>query len=239
MSSEDSQLHGGPVAPIVPPELRVIVRAGVRANREVPGAVALGGTVCALYAQHRLSMDIDFGLTDLRQRFGLIRDRLLEVDGWREANVRPPVLILGSLDGVEVGFRQLRRNTPMDTLELQTPDGPLIIPTLEELLRSKAFLLYSRNAARDFLDFAELSRLMPEQDVVRILAGIDACFAWEKQPSILLGVIKSLLHPEPADFDPAVFEAFRWLAPRLKTWPEIQSRCRSMGELLSLRVLEP
>ena len=239
MMSEDPQVQGSPVVPVVPPELRMVVRAGVRAHREVPGAVALGGTVCALYAQHRLSLDIDFGLTDLRQRFGLVRDHLLEVEGWREANVRPPVLILGSLDGVEVGFRQLRRNTPMETLELQTPDGPLTIPTLEELLRSKAFLLYSRNAARDFLDFAELSLLIPEQDVVRVLADIDARFAWEKQPSILLGIIKSLLHPEPADFDPAVFDAFRWLAPRLRTWPEIQSRCRNMGQLLSLRVLEP
>src|SRR2546425_9144464 len=53
----------------IPPELAAVVKFGVRAGREVPGSVALGGSVCALFAHHRESIDIDFVLADLNKRF--------------------------------------------------------------------------------------------------------------------------------------------------------------------------
>ena len=59
----------------IPEELAEVINAGVRAGREVPGSVALGGTVCALFAHHRLSADIDFVLTDLNERFQEIRQQ--------------------------------------------------------------------------------------------------------------------------------------------------------------------
>ncbi|HZL35969.1 MAG TPA: hypothetical protein VFC78_11705 [Tepidisphaeraceae bacterium] len=50
--------HNNPEQPVpsVRPELADVVRAGVKAAREVPGAVAVGGTVCSLYAAHRVSV---------------------------------------------------------------------------------------------------------------------------------------------------------------------------------------
>ena len=222
----------------MPEPLVRIIRAGARANREVPGAVALGGTVCAMYARHRLSQDIDFAVGDLRERFDQVREHLRAVDGWTESSARPPVLILGALDGVEIGFRQLRRATPLETLTVQTDAGPMIVPTLDELLRIKAFLAYDRNVLRDFVDFAELSVLLPDAAVVDALADLDARFSSEKQPSVIVGVLKALLHPEPADQDSEAFGTFRWLEPRLKSWSAVEARCRSVGEQLSLRVLE-
>src|SRR5438046_2860749 len=114
----------------IPPELAAVVKVGVRAGREVPGSVALGGSVCALFAHHRESIDIDFVLADLNKRFQEVREHLFEVPGWKEARIRVPVLILGSLDGVEVGYRQLRRSAPLETQQVDTPEGALIIPTL-------------------------------------------------------------------------------------------------------------
>ena len=93
----------------VPEQLIEIVKAGVKANHEVKGSVALGGTICSLFAHHQLSSDIDFVLSDLSQRFDEIREHLLALPEWKEARVRVPVLILGSLDGFEIGYRQLRR----------------------------------------------------------------------------------------------------------------------------------
>ena len=58
--AEHNQNNPEQPAPSVPPELAGVVRAGVRAAREVPGAVAVGGTVCSLYAAHRVSLDIDY-----------------------------------------------------------------------------------------------------------------------------------------------------------------------------------
>jgi hypothetical protein len=162
--SEDPTHHD--VFPSVPSELAKVVRAGVRAGREVPGAVALGRTVCALYAGHRVSLDIDFGVSDLRQRFEQVRNHLLGMDEWREADVRVPVLIHGSIEGIEIGFRQLRRNTPFQTIVVKTPDGDLVVPTLAEMLLTKAFLIYNRNTTRDFVDFAELACLETDSNVV-------------------------------------------------------------------------
>ena len=222
---------------IIPPELAEVIRVGVRANGEVPGSVALGGAVCALFAQHRASIDIDFVLTDLKERFQEVREHLFELPGWQEARFKVPVLILGSLDGVEVGYRQLRRTVPLETQELETPEGTLTIPTLEELLRIKAFLAYERNYTRDFVDFAELSCLLQPDKTVEALSVLDEKFRWEKQPSIIVEVTKAMLRPDPHDRATHGFETLRLLQPKLQTWNEVAAQCREIGRLLSIRLL--
>lgn len=221
----------------IPRELADVIKAGVQANREVPGSVALGGAVCALFSQHRASADIDFVLTDLNERFQEIREHLFGVPGWEEARVRVPVLILGSLDGIEVGYRQLRRAEPLETREIQTPAGTLVIPTLEELLRIKAFLAYDRDFTRDFVDFAELSCLLDPEKVVDALNVLDEKLCWEKQPSIIVEVIKTLLVPSPHDRETHGFETLRLLNPKLKTWEGVTEKCRDIGRRLSIRIL--
>ncbi len=221
----------------IPSELAEVVRVGVRAGRQVPGSVALGGSVCALYAHHRESIDIDFVLVDLNKRFQEVREHLFEVPGWKEARIKVPVLILGSLDGVEVGYRQLRRSAPLETQEVETPEGALIIPTLAEMLRVKAFLVYERDATRDFVDFAELSCLLEPDEVMDALSVLDEKFGWQKQPSIILEVTKALLQPEPHDSGTDGFETLRFLEPKLKTWEEVAAQCRNIGRGLAVRTL--
>jgi len=53
----------------------------------------------------------------------------------------------------------------------------------------------------------------------------------------LLEVIKALLHCEPRNLDPRGFETFRFLAPRLKSWQEVQTVCRQIGQLLAERAI--
>ena len=122
------------------------------------------------------------------------------------------MLTFGSLDGIEVGYRQLRRPVPLETREIQTPAGTLVIATLEELLRIKAFLSYDY-FTRDFVDFAELSCLLGPEKVVDALSVLDEKFRWEKQPSIIIEVIKSLRVPAPHDRETHGFETLRLLDP--------------------------
>lgn len=68
----------------VPEQLAEVIKAGVKANREVPGSVALGGTICSLFAHHRTSTDINFVLSDLSQRFSEVREHLLGLPEWKE-----------------------------------------------------------------------------------------------------------------------------------------------------------
>ena len=114
--------------------------------------VAVGGTAVALYAKHRVSLDVDFVSPLLSARFDDVENALLAMDDFSIAKVRRPVLILGSLDGDEIGIRQLRRSEPLDADERDS----LGVPTLAEVLRVKAYLLSDRRAVRDFIDVCAL-----------------------------------------------------------------------------------
>ena len=86
-----------------PPEWEEVLSSAAHLQRILPDAVLVGGTAAAIYAGHRLLTDADHVLTDLRGRFDQVLAELESVAGWKTARVRPPVQILGSLDGIETG----------------------------------------------------------------------------------------------------------------------------------------
>src|SRR6185503_1673045 len=136
------------------PDWEQLLSAAAHLQELLPGATLVGGTAVAIFAQHRLSQDADHVLPDLRNRFDAVLTDLESVAGWRTARVQRPVLILGSLDGIETGVRQLIREQPLETQEVTISGLLLKVPTEEELLRIKAVLILKRNATRDYLDFA-------------------------------------------------------------------------------------
>ncbi len=138
------------------PEWDAVIAAAVRLQRLLPDATLVGGTAVSVYARHRVSHDADHVLSDLRDRFDRVRADLEAAVGWQTARVTRPVQILGSLDGIETGIRQLRRSAPLETQEIETDHGTLRLPTRAEILRIKAFLVFDRNATRDYLDVAAL-----------------------------------------------------------------------------------
>ena len=83
------------------PEWERLLSAAARLQEIVPGTVLVGGTAAAVHAGHRLSMDDDHVLRDLRERFSSVLSQLEAVAGSRTARTTRPVLILGSLDGIE------------------------------------------------------------------------------------------------------------------------------------------
>ena len=158
------------------PEWEQVLSAAAHLQRILPDAVLVGGTAAAVYAGHRLSTDADHVLTDLRQRFDQVLAELESVAGWKTARIRPPVQILGSLDGIETGVRQLIRDRPLDTAEIERFGQRLTVPTLAEMLRIKAVLILKRNATRDYLDFAALADRLGEEDAVMALSSFDSIY---------------------------------------------------------------
>ncbi len=55
------------------PEWERVLSSAARLQRVLPDAVLVGGTAAVLYAKHRLSIDADHVLTDLRHRAGRLR----------------------------------------------------------------------------------------------------------------------------------------------------------------------
>src|SRR3990172_6009813 len=155
------------------PSWQRVLAAAARLQQLLPDAVLVGGTAAATHASHRVSFDDDHVLTDLRERFDEILDHLEQADGWVTARVNRPVLILGSLDGIETGVRQLVRRRPLEVEEVETPVGTLRVPTPDERLRIKAWLILRRNATRDYLDFVALADRLGVDAAASLALGLD------------------------------------------------------------------
>src|SRR3989442_1102815 len=82
------------------PEWERLLAAERHLQYLVPGAVLVGGTAAALHAGHRVSMDGDHIVEDLRGRFDEVLEALELAAGWQTERIQRPVLILGQLDGI-------------------------------------------------------------------------------------------------------------------------------------------
>jgi hypothetical protein len=170
--------------------------------------VAVGGTAVALYANHRVSLDVDFVSPHLSPRFDEVEDALMAMDDFSIAKVRRPVLILGSLDGDEFGIRQLRRSEPLDAVEI---DG-LWVPALAELLRVKAYLLSDRRAVRDFIDVCALVRTAGVKESLEAMESFDRLYRGLSNASALTAFAEAA-HDEPVDKDDVDLGSWRSLDP--------------------------
>lgn len=144
------------------PDWERVLASAAHLQRILPDAVLVGGSASVVYAKHRLSTDADHVLTDLRQRFDRVLAELESVAGWKTARVTRPIQILGSLDGIETGVRQLIRDEPLETVQIEYLGQQITVPTEAEMLRIKGVLILKRNATRDYLDFVALADHMTQ-----------------------------------------------------------------------------
>jgi len=210
-----------------------VLAAAARLQQLLPDAVLVGGTAASMHAAHRVSFDDDHVLADLRERFDAVLSHLEQADGWTTARVNRPVLILGSLDGVETGIRQLVRRRPLEIEESETPAGTLRVPTLEEMLRIKAWMVLRRNATRDYLDVVALAdRLGPDRAAS---VALDLDVYYEDQVGaggrrIATQLAKQLAEPAPYDLSEVDLHTYRMLAARWREWDTVVAACDDLAQ---------
>lgn len=215
------------------PSWERLLQAAVLLQTRFPDAVLVGGTAAALHAQHRVSFDADHVLADLRGKFDTALAELESVAGWETARVQRPVQVLGSLDGIETGVRQLIRSAPLETMQLNTQYGVLTLPTLPEMLRIKAWLIVRRNATRDYLDVAALSDRLGDEAAVQTLSKMDVLYPQASGESVLQQVMKQLVAPAPYDLDQVSLHEYRALLPRWQAWDAVQAQCVKLAMRLA------
>ncbi len=209
-----------------------VLAAAVHLQRLLPDAILVGGTAAAAHAAHRVSLADDHVLTDLQERFDEILEHLEHSDGWVTARINRPVLILGSLDGVETGIRQLIRTRPLEVEEIETPAGPLRVPTLEEMLRVKAWLILRRNNTRDYLDTVALVDRLGADAAAEVALGLDAYYEDQIGTGgrrIATQLAKQLAEPAPYDLSDVELRTYRALAPRWQEWANVEAACAELA----------
>ncbi len=208
------------------PEWELVLSAAAYRQQILPEAILVGGTASAIHAQHRLSRDADHVLADLTARFDDILAQLESVAGWKTNRVQRPVQILGSLDGIETGVRQLIRKQPLETTVIDFQGQKITVPTKPEILRIKAALILKRNATRDYLDFIALADQLGPKETVQALAAFDSLYPQPNGESPLQQLQIQLANPLPYDLEATRLSEYKNLAPQWHDWETVrQASC--------------
>jgi len=221
------------------PTLRRVLESAARLQSVVPDAVLVGGSAAALHAGHRDSLDHDHVLADLIDRYEAVLEAVEATEGWATSvrASKPPFTIMGRLDGIEAGLRQMRRTRPLETVEVAVGPGAVVVaPTEGEALRVKAVLVVQRNVMRDFLDVVALAGHIGEEAAIGVLSGIDDYYLDRsgEPASVLTSLVVALAEPSPRDTD-VINELPRYknLDPRWHRWSDVVEACQALALGLS------
>lgn len=216
-----------------------VLESAARLQELVPDAVLVGGSAAAYWARHRDSLDHDHVLRDLSERFDAVLNAIEATDGWVTNRVSPGKIVLGELGGIETGIRQLIRSKPLEVVEVVLPSGrKLRVPTLEEILRVKAYLVVRRNRVRDYLDVAALSDRLGTDRAAATLAKIDDYYDAGRPGTepVSTQVARQLADPRPADSRVvSQLKFYKSLVPRWQDWREVCAVCRSVATAMLLQ----
>lgn len=219
--------------------LKRVLASAARLQEVVPDAVLVGGSAAALHAGHRDSFDHDHVLADLVDRYETVLEAVEATEGWATSvrASKPPFTIMGRLDGVEAGLRQMRRTRPLETYDVAVGEGVSVVaPTAAEALRVKAFLVVQRNVVRDYLDVVALSDHLGRDVAVEILSGIDAYYDDRSgEPgSVLTSLVVALAEPMPRDTDVIdELPRYKGLDERYHQWGDVVEVCQDLALRLS------
>jgi hypothetical protein len=225
---------GGSEAPgLARPELVRVLESAARLQEIVPDAVLVGGSAAALWANHR-SYDHDHVLDDLADRFDAVLDAIEATDGWVTNRVAPGKIILGELGDIESGVRQLIRNRPLEVTEVTLPSGHVLrVPTPDEILRIKGYLVVRRNQVRDYLDVAALSDRYGISHSAEVLSHIDIYYSDQRgsgPEGVATQLARQLADPRPADARTIKqLGRYKGLDPRWADWGNVVDVCRCVA----------
>jgi hypothetical protein len=215
------------------PSRQHLLAKAAELQRLVRGAVLVGDVAAALHAGHRRSFDHDHVIADLAERFDTVLDNLEALADWSMARARPGKLILGSLGDIETGIRQLIRGRPLEVEQVEIDGNPLVVPTIEEMLRITCWLAVTRNQTRDYLDIAALSDRLGTAGAASVIAGIDPYYddVNAGPEAVVTQVVRQLADPRPRDQRTTTeLSTYKGLEARWHDWDEVRRTLRAVAE---------
>ena len=216
-----------------------LLEAAANFQELLTGSVMIGGSAVAVHLKHRYSFDADHILSDLKENYEEVLDFLEGRDDWETARIHPPKLILGNFQGVETGVRQLIRNRPLETEQINIAGKSLTTPTLPELIRTKGWMIVARNTTRDYIDFAALAKHLGIENSVKVLMDFDDFYSdliRGSQASPIVQLIRQLAEPKPGDLEQIDLSLYKGIQPPFGTWDHIVKICEKISVELGDRL---
>lgn len=211
------------------PDWEEVLSSAAHLQELLSGAVLVGGTAAAIYSEHRFSRDADHMLSDLTIHFDEVLQKLESVAGWKTARIKRPVLILGNLDGIETGVRQLIRELPLETTKMIIQGKSITLPTHAEILRIMAVLILKRNATRDYLDFVALADNLDKAAMFSALVKFDTFYPQPNGESALQQLEVQLSAPVPFDLEKTNLTEYKNLKAPWTDWKYIEQKCQQIA----------
>ena len=139
------------------------------------------------------------------------------IAGWRTHRRVKGKMVLGNVNKIAAGLRNQRRSVPLETIEVLVQDGRrLRLPTIEETLRIKTFLVVDRNATRDYLDVAALSDHIGLTKSAAALERMNELYA----------------EPDPYDLTDIDLSEYKGIVAPWNNWRAVQAQCASLAAAL-------
>jgi len=218
-------------------EFRSLLQSAATLQELVPDAVLVGGSAAVFYVGHRHSTDHDHTLADLGDQFDVVLEALESQEGWITNRTVAHKLILGELGDIEAGVRQLRRKSPLEVAEFELDNGQrLRVPTPDETLRIKAYLVVARNKTRDYLDVAALSAWMGEERAARVLSRLDVFYEDQHGDGDGFASQAAVQLADPRPTDPSNTKNLRHykrLDRQWRDWDQVRAVCAEVANLMT------
>ena len=212
------------------PDWETVLKSAAFDSRIVPDAL---GADIAVEGSLGASTTDSAATAEVRRRYAAVLADLERVSGWMPKPDGCIALYDGRLDHVETTIRDQIRIGPLETTIEVGPWGEVVVPTFAEILRVKAWLVISRNAARDYRDAAVLAEKLGREAAVRAMLTLDDLYPQSNGASVLQQLVRQLSEPGPFDeFEtPCVVES-PW-----NNWQYVLRRCRALAVDLLLGIL--
>jgi hypothetical protein len=217
------------------PDWETLLAHAALLQTKIPAAILVGGTAAALHARHRISFDHDHVIKNLAKNYDAAILALESIAGWRTHRRVKGKMVLGNVNKIAAGLRNQRRSAPLETIEISLPDGHrLRLPTIEETLRIKTFLLVDRNATRDYLDVAALSNHIGLSKSAVALERMNELYAEfeDEAGNVLTAVAVKLSVPDPYDLTDIDLSEYKGIVAPWNNWRAVQAQCAALAAAL-------
>ena len=107
------------------------------------------------------------------------------------------------------------------------------------MLRTKGWMIISRNATRDYIDFAAIAKHMDFEDATGVLIDFNDYYSdliRGSQASPIVQLIRQLAEPKPGDLDQIDLSVYKGIQPPFDSWDFIVKICEKISVELGDRV---